>query len=338
MKRTKKKIIGALCIAAIIVIGGVVYTYSKNTNNPIKSSETSVTIDVNKGEAFYTLLDRLKGEGILRSEFMTKLYLKINGISPKVIPGTYTIDSDTSLKELLTRLQTEDNLKVTIPEGYDISEIGNKLQEAGLFTKDEFIKAVENYKLPSFIKEVPGRRYQLEGYLFPDTYAIPKGSSPDYVIQAMLKRFKAEIDALEKQYGVTLNAEQIDELVTKASIIENEARVDKERPIIASVINNRLKTNMPLQIDATVIYALGKHVDVVTYKDLKVDSKYNTYKNKGLPIGPISNPGKKSLEAALKPASTDYLYYILVPGTNEHKFTKSGNEFNEFRKKYGYDD
>lgn len=337
MKKINKKVIGSIAFLIIFIGGSMIYMYTKNMNSPIVSSSDSVTINVEKGEGFYSLLDRLKSEGLLRNEFMTKLYLKFNGEKPNVIAGTYTVDSDITLKKLLNKLQTEEGVKVVIPEGYDISDIGEEFQKAGLFSKEDFIKAIENYKLPSFVKKVEGRRYELEGYLFPDTYNFPKGATPDYVIKTMLDKFKFEIDNIQKENGVTLTADEISDLVTKASIIENEARVDEERPLISSVIDNRLKIDMPLQIDATVIYALGKHVDVVTYKNLKVDSRYNTYKYKGLPIGPISNPGKESLVAALNPAKTNYLYYILVPGTNKHEFTSNGTEFNKLRKKYGYD-
>ena len=152
----------------------------------------------------------------------------------------------------------------------------------------------------------------------------------------MLDKFQSVMKEVESETGVTVPTDEIDEVVTKASLIEKEARTEKDRPLISSVIDNRIEKNMPLQIDATVIYALGKHVDKVLYKHLEVESPYNTYKNKGLPVGPIANPGKPSLIAALEPAKTDYIYYLLNPKTGEHYFTNSYSEFEKKKVEFGY--
>ena len=197
----------------------------------------------------------------------------------------------------------------------------------GFFSKEEFLSAVEKYPLPSYVKKEKGRRFALEGYLFPDTYEFARGEEPDKVIKTMIDEFQNILKEAEQQTGVTIDQSQIDNIVTKASVIEREANTFKDMQLVSGVIDNRLAINMPLQIDATVIYALGKHVDKVYYKDLDVQSPYNTYLHKGLPIGPICIPGIKAIEAALKPAKTNAIYYIL--NGKEHYFTDSYQKFLE---------
>ncbi|MEG0238168.1 MAG: endolytic transglycosylase MltG [Clostridium sp.] len=334
--RKKRNFWVIVVVLLIIVVGGTIFMYNKTVNHPIKSNEETITINVKEGEGFYSLLNDLKSQNLIKNEFFIKMYLKLNKITPNVTEGTYKVSSDTDLQNLINTLESVNTTKVVIPEGYTVSQIGDVLEKSGLFSKEEFIKATKNYKLPSYIKTNKEVRDPLEGFLFPDTYAFKEGITPDEVIKTMLTQFETVLKEVEKETGVQIPEDKIYETVTKASVIEKEARVDEDRPIISSVIDNRLQKGMNLQIDATVIYALGKHVDVVSLNDLKVDSPYNTYKHKGLPVGPICNPGKPSLIAALKPAKTDYLFYLLVPGTNKHDFTNSGNEFNKLREKYGY--
>lgn len=332
----KSKIILIVFVLLIILLGATVFMYTRTINHPLKSDKDSIVVEVNEGEGFYTLLNELKEKGLIDNEIFIKVYLKLNKVVPKVSKGTYTIKTDVSLSEFLKTLETENAVKVVIPEGYTVTQIAEVLEKYGLFSKEDFLKAVSEYPLPDYIKKDNKRRYALEGFLFPDTYSFPIGVKPDTVIKTMLDKFKSVMEEAEKEAGVTVPTNQIDEVVTKASLIEREARTERDRPLIASVIDNRIKKGMPLQIDATVIYALGKHVDKVLYKHLEVNSPYNTYKNKGLPEGPIASPGKPSLIAALKPAKTDYLYYLLDPNTGEHYFTSSYPDFEKKKVEFGY--
>ena len=187
--------------------------------------------------------------------------------------------------------------------------------------------------MPSYVKDNPDKRYNLEGFLFPDTYSFEIGVEPQYIIETMIKRFEEvfkEITASD-----TITEEEVEKVVNVASIIEKEARVDEDRPLIASVIYNRLKQNMPLQIDATVIYAHGYYIESVRNRHLAIESKYNTYLYKGLPVGPICNPGVESLKAALNPASTDYLFYLLA-SDDEHYFTNNYDDFLKKKEELGY--
>ena len=221
---------------------------------------------------------------------------------------------------------------VMIPEGYSIDMMAKKLEDQGVFKADDFIKAVENtdqYK-NAFIKDIPstkGTKYKLEGYLYPDTYKIYKSSKPKDLIQKMLDNFDTKYSALAKDYK---GKHSMGEIMTIASMIEREAKVESERPVIAGVIENRLAKKMKLQIDPTVLYTTTNglyNAKKVYYKDLKVKTAYNTYVIKGLPAGPICNPSETAISAAMNPKKHDYLYYRTDGSKNgTHIFTKTFNE------------
>jgi UPF0755 protein len=214
------------------------------------------------------------------------------------------------------------NIKVTIPEGFTIEEIGQTLQKSGLVTEKDFINEAENWTDNNywFLIGLPNDKHKLDGFLFPATYSFPKNATSKTIINEMLKTFEINIEP-NKSY-ITENKLNIRNIVITASLIEKEAGKDVDRPKIASVIYNRLNKNMPLQIDATILYVIG-HKDKLYYKDLAVQSPYNTYLNKGLPPSPICNPGTKSINAAIHPSNTNYLYYVLDSKTNEHVFSKT---------------
>lgn len=216
-------------------------------------------------------------------------------------------------------------VKVTIPEGYTNEEIGQVLQKSGLVTEKDFINETENWTDNNywFFKGLPNDKHKLDGFLYPATYYFPKNASSKTIINKMLKTF--EINMQPNKNYITKNKLNIRNIVITASLIEKEAGKDVDRPKIASVIYNRLNNNMPLQIDATIIYIIG-HKDKLYNKDLAVQSPYNTYLNKGLPPSPICSPGTKSINAAIHPANTDYLYYVLNSKTNEHIFSKTYDE------------
>jgi len=213
-------------------------------------------------------------------------------------------------------------VKVTIPEGYTYQEVGQALQKSGLVTENDFINQVENWTDNSywFLKGLPNDKHILDGFLYPATYSFQKDASSKTIINKMLKTF--EINMKPNENYITQNELNIRNVITTASLIEKEAKKDDDRPKIASVIYNRLNNKMPLQIDATILYILG-HKNKLYNKDLTVKSPYNTYLNKGLPPSPICNPGTKSIDAALHPAITDYLFYVLNSKTNEHVFSKT---------------
>ncbi|MGL5151098.1 MAG: endolytic transglycosylase MltG [Clostridium sp.] len=342
MNKNKMKIIlGTVVIVATIAMGGIGFTYYNTSKHPLSSKgEEKINITVNEGEGFYSLVNRLKKEGIIKNVQFIKLNVKLNDLDVNIIPGTYSVNSDTSLKELLETLKKEDfsknQIKITIPEGYTIEQMGDVFEEKGLFTKEEWLNAVKSYTVPSFIKNADKTRYALEGYLQAETYMFKNNATPDYVIEKMLEQFKNTLKEVEKQTGITIKDDDITRVITIASLIEEESKIDEDRRMISSVIQNRIAQNMKLQIDATVIYAHGKHLERVLYKHLELDSPYNTYFINGMPIGPIASPGIKSIIAAITPETSDYLYYLLSPDKKSHSFSKTLEEHNRKKIEFGY--
>ncbi|MPQ43098.1 endolytic transglycosylase MltG [Clostridium tarantellae] len=340
-KKGKSKLFIILAIFIILILANlIVFTvkYTSNEKKPLEISKNEVNVTVNKGESLYGIFERLNNEGILKSSFFSKIYANFNGVKGGIQPGEYSFKQDTSLKEFIEILQTGKviSTKITFPEGYTIDDIAKKLDESGLATKVEFLEAVKTYPLPSYVKPNENERYALEGFLFPDTYNFSPKITSNEIIETMLSRFEEVMKEIEKETGKTISEEEYEKYVTIASMIEKEARIDNERSKIASVIYNRLNKDMNLQIDATVLYALGKHKEVVLYKDLKINSPYNTYKIKGLPAGPICNPGKPSLLAAINPEQTEYLFYVYSSIENKHVFSKTYEEHKKISKDLGY--
>jgi UPF0755 protein len=211
-------------------------------------------------------------------------------------------------------------------------QIGGLLVSHKICTLAQWNAALEKEYEYDFLQNIAAGPHCLEGFLFPDTYSLPEDVSAEQVINLMLKNFEK---VWNQEFAGTASQKNMSvyKTVTIASMVEREARVNSERKTIAGVIYNRLNQNMPLQIDATVVYALGGHKDVVTYADLEVNSPYNTYKYAGLPPGPISCPGKASLNAALNPEKHSY-YYYLAKGDGSHYFSKTYDEHLQAKQKY----
>jgi UPF0755 protein len=244
----------------------------------------------------------------------------LRGRDRALMPGTYVLRSGQSYGAILRDLTEGRGLvhTVTVPEGFALSTILPLLSRTLELSRDSLDAVVRDSALRAELG-VPTRT--LEGYLFPDTYSFPAGTSARDVVRAMVRRFEQawlpEWDARLAELGTTRH-----EIVTLASIVEKEARLAEERPVIAAVYRNRLRIGMALQADPTVQYALGRHTARVLYKDLEIDSPYNTYKYPGLPPGPIASPGAASLEATLYPADVRYLYFVAHPD-GHHEFRET---------------
>lgn len=330
-----KKIIIIFVIFILLAISFIFL--NRVIKKPLKGKE-DIVVTIEDGDSFYTLLSNLQKNNQIKFVPIIKVYVKITNNTADLKPGEYKLHNNMSVKEIITVLNggTAINMvNFTVPEGFNIDEIANKLEIEGICTKDEFIHAVATYELPSYVKESKLKRYDLEGFLFPDTYKFSKQSDPIEVVNKMVERFEEVWTEILKEANIKVKDEDIEKVITIASMIEKEARVDEERVTISSVIYNRLNINMKLQIDATVIYALGSHVDTVLNKHLEVESPYNTYLIEGLPVGAISNPGAPSIFAALKPENTDYLFYVLQKD-DKHYFTNSDVDFMNKLEELGY--
>lgn len=279
-----------------------------------------VRVLIPSGASFRTAADSLEKSGVIGSGRLFRIYAKLSSRDRSIKPGTYELRPGLSWRELLDDL-TEGRalvVTVTIPEGWSLAEIVPQLARKLEVPVESVEAAVRDSALRAAL-QVPTPT--LEGYLFPETYTFAPGSSARDAVTEMTREFqrrwRAEWSAQLDSTGMTRH-----DAVTLASIVEKEARVADERPIIAGVYVNRLRAGMLLQADPTVQYALGEHVSRVLYKHLETDSPYNTYRYPGLPPGPIASPGTASLEAAIHPAEVPYLYFVARPdGRHEFRAT-----------------
>ena len=275
---------------------------------PAISQDSQIEIEIPFGATYKQALTILEDEGLIKDKIIFLIIGKIYGLDRKIRAGFYLfkgrLNPWQAFKKLLKGEVIEYNL--TINEGDSLLEIGKKLENLGLVRLERFLELSKDKQiLDSFNINAPS----LEGYLFPETYRVPKGATSEFVVRIMVNKLKKEysgkLKEREKELGWTEN-----QVLTLASIIEKEAVVDEERAIISGVYHNRIRLNMPLQADPTAIYGIKAHGSKITLQDLKNRTHYNTYIITGLPPGPIASPGIKSIVAALYPAQVPYLFFV----------------------------
>lgn len=273
-----------------------------------------------RGASFAQAADSLGRTGLIGSPNLFRLYGRLTGGDRNIKPGTYLIKPGTPWKDIVIALNGGHGLvnTITIPEGYTLAQITPLVVRTLKVPAESVYAAVRDTVLLARL-DIPNPT--IEGYVFPDTYAFPDGTTARQAIREMVfsfeRHWKPEWDSSIVDLKVNRN-----DLVTMASIVEREARLPEERAVIAAVYYNRLRIGMRLQADPTVQYALGHHVGRVLYRDLAVESPYNTYRHKGLPPGPIASPGAASLQAAANPASVPYLYFVASrDGHHEFRMT-----------------
>lgn len=323
-KRKKaKKVCLVLLVVVIVMVGGALYTeYAPNN----QTGEVIVTVPQSASTA--QIAKELKKDGLIESEMFFRVMSKLRGIDGKYNYGKFKLDKSASYEEIFKTLtqvsQSEEAVKVVIPEGYEIYKIADLLEEKGLIDKKKFYDLINYGEFDyDFVKDVPQRDNRLEGYLFPNTYMFMPNDEYG-IIDEMLSQFDevyGKYSARAEELGMTM-----DEVITLASIIEREALGDEDRKLVSSVFHNRINSDeYPyLQSCATVQYVLKERKANLSIADTKIDSPYNTYINPGLPIGPIASPGEKAIEAALYPEESDYFFFVYRNG--KHYFAKTNRE------------
>jgi UPF0755 protein len=300
---TKSALLSLVVVIVVTACGGA-------PGRPVRAT-------VPAGSSFAAAADSLGRVGIIRSPRLFRLYALVRGGDRRIQPGTYMLPRGSSYGTALDALRTGKGLvaTVTIPEGYSLAQIVSLLtSRLGLSSESLHAAARDTALLHRLDVPTP----TLEGYLFPDTYIFPAQTTARAAIAAMVRRFE---QVWQPEWTARLDTIKLSQhdVVTLASIVEKEARLAAERPVIAAVYMNRLRDRMLLQADPTVQYALGEHQSRVLYKHLEVISPYNTYRNPGLPPGPIASPGRASLVAALYPANVPYKYFVAHPD-GHHEF------------------
>jgi UPF0755 protein len=294
---------------------------------PVNSGGEEKKVFIQKGFSFKQVVQLLKKEGLLRSSKKFYFMAKFFGSTDKVKAGEYSMNTSMLPQEILQKILRGEVIRyrVTIPEGYTIRQIAAYLENQGIIKDQEgFLRLASS---PEFIVSLGIEGERLEGYLFPDTYFFPKGLPPEEIIRTMVQNFqqvyRTDFTLRAAELGLTDR-----EIIILASIIEKETGLVEERPIISAVFHNRLKRGIALCSDPTVIYGLGEFDGNLRKEDLEKETPYNTYLIKGLPPGPISNPGESSILAALYPAPVEYLYFV-SRNNGTHYFSTSLREHNE---------
>jgi len=309
-------------VILIILIVGLAAVWWKNGTSAVNRQNPAPTIFViEKGQGIRDVANKLKQENLIKDPVVFFLLVKQLGLDGKIQAGSFRLNQTMTADEIANGL-THGTLDIwlTIPEGKRAEEI-----------------AVILKSIPTYQETWVERLSQQEGYLFPDTYLIPRDADIDQIVSILTNTFESKFKEVTTQ-NTTLSKEEI---VTIASLLEREAKLAEDYPMVSSVIANRLDIGMALQIDATVQYALGYSEEEktwwkkgLTYEDLEINSPYNTYQNTGVPPGPISNPGLSALQAAANPATSDYLFYI-SDSTGHNHYAKTNEEHNANIKKYG---
>ncbi|MEP0829124.1 MAG: endolytic transglycosylase MltG [bacterium] len=313
-------------VLTLLLLSGGYFAVQLLTPYDLGEERRSVIID--EDDLFPRISERFRQGGIIQSEFLFKTAAVIGGIDRYISPGRYDFEGKVSLYDVLLKLKRQEvaTATVTIPEGSNIYKIGSILSSTLMLDSAAFV----NFALDTVKTR---RQYQLEGlegYLFPDSYRFRFGIKPEKVCEVLVREFYARAGRLlDSANNCKLSVRQI---VTLASILEAEAVHKEELRLISSVYHNRLRRQMPLQADPTVLYALREPSRSLLYRDLEIDSPYNTYKVRGLPPGPINSPGLAAIEAALNPAESEFLYFV-ADGSGRHIFSKTLEEHNRAKRR-----
>ncbi len=307
----------------------------------VSGTPREVAVVVPEGADAMDIARILEENGLVNSKYYFYVQARLNGSYENFYYGTFKLNTGMTTRDIMDALKTmpeaadTNDVRITIPEGKNIKQIAELLESKELFSAADFLEACNsteyNYDFLDGIKDRPN---YLEGYLFPDTYFLSDNPTPEELIKKMLNRFDDVFDYDMRTRAAELGL-TIDQVVIMASIIEREISVPNERILASSVIYNRLSEGMPLQMCSTVMYILDKQKDRLLETDLQIQSPYNTYINPGLPVGPIAGPGKASLVAALNPADTKDLYFVLKDEkTGEHFFTPNYDAFLQAKAQY----
>ena len=322
-------VLGILC-ACFVAAGFGLYLY-RYAVTPTQSDQTSVVIWIESGQSFPETVAQLQEHGLVRYPEKFRLLARLRSDDRHIRAGEYVLRRSMSPAAILDILVRGETLlhKVVVPEGSTVFDIGRIVERAGLITHEAFLNAALD---PQLISSLGLGGDTLEGYLFPETYHFPKGVTPREVIDKMVAHFRTVFtpEWIERAEAMGLSTHEV---ITLASIVEKETATPEERPLIAAVFLNRLKRNMRLESDPTVIYGMKDFNGNLTRKDLEIPTPYNTYQIAGLPPGPIANPGRESIAAVLYPSEEPYLYFV-SKNNGSHHFSRTLSEHNQMVRRY----
>ena len=325
-----RKLVSALVVIALLGLGTsrALDWWNFNLNTPVSQSSQQVVFHIDQGELANQISEDLYTQRLIRDRNAFDLYVRLTNAGPKFEAGTFLLNRNMSMVQIINALEhgRPDQIVVTIPEGFPLKFQAQYVEKSGIGTAADYLTAAKDPSLAAlydFLSSRPaGADPPLEGYLFPDTYLVDKSVGMKELVKAQLNQFGNVFSpALRQQASqptAARSAETVEAIVILASMVEREANKDSDRGNVCSVYFNRLKIGMPLGVDGTLLYALGRLTPEPTYAELQTNTPYNTRKHAGLPPGPISNPGKAALLACINPPETKYLYYFTDPQGTTH--------------------
>lgn len=336
-RKRRSGVINIILLIGIVVLasmGGL--AWFGGAQGAVDTSDSrEIYVDIAQGSSTQSIAEALYQHGLIRSELVFAWISRTHGYDGQYQSGAFTFSRNMDMATIMDILKTGSNnlAKITIPEGFSQEQIKNRLVSEGVLTAESFDDAVKNgaFDYP-FLEGIDRDEYGLEGYLFPKTYMMNKNANANEVVNRLLRQFDTEVTedlyARAEEIGMSMN-----DAVILASIIEKEAVVPEDRPVISGVFHNRLKIDMKLQSCATVQFALGEVKPRLTIKDTQIDSPYNTYLITGLPPAPICSPRLESIQVALYPEQTDYLFFV-AKGDGSHAFARTNAEHEANKRKY----
>ncbi len=315
-------------VVAFLVLAGSGVLWVHRQINPPGESGPEVRLTVDEGMSTSDIGELLEREGIIVNADIFKYYARLTGVG-SIEAGDYSLEQRSDLSDVVKVLEggaakAEDE-RITVPEGLTLSEVAKVVGRMPGRSAEKFLEVANSGTIRSQYQ--PAGNNSLEGLILPETYFVTKGDDEAKILRKMVDSFdqlatQLNLSGAAARFGITPY-----QAVIVASMVEREARVDEDRGKVARVIYNRLERKMPLQIDATVLYALNRPQESVSFKDREVNSPYNTYRIPGLPPGPIASPGRKSLEATVSPTAGNWIYYVLTDANGRHSFTADDREF-----------
>jgi UPF0755 protein len=328
-----KKIKISFLIFVIVILAGM-YVWQGMYFPIDKNSKKEIIFSIKRGEGTKEISINLEKEGLIKMATLFRIYAIFKGTSGRLQAGEYLVSPSMSIPEITQIFVSGSVLKdkITFIEGWTISEIAQYLEEKE-FSREEFFELVKKDFSGefSFLKDKP-KDLDLEGYIFPDTYEIRKGEALEEIINKTLQNLDKKL-TMEMKEEINRQGKTIFETINMASMIEREVKTLEDKKIVSGILWKRIKNGMPLQVDATILFITGKKGVDISIEEIKIDSPYNTYKYRGLPLGPISNPGFESIKAATYPINSDYWYYLSTP-EGKTIFSKTLVEHNIAKEKY----
>ena len=329
------RLLNKICISSVVVVSllcltvGIMYI----ADNKILDKETNedmAAIRIEPGESLVSIAEKLKIEGVIKCPKLFCIYGKVNKLSGKIKFGLHSVSRGVGYKEIYenissSELSSDIYTKLTIPEGFTVRQIAERLASEKIVNEEVFLKLAKKGDFQYwFLEDVPYYEggYRLEGFLYPQTYYFEKGISEKEVIDEMLKEFEKNTEKYKEKYS----SKKFYDIIKLASIVERETFINKEKDIVAGVFYNRLNQGVKLESCATVEYVLNTRKKVLSLEDISIDSEYNTYKELGLTPTPISNPSVESIKAASEPLDTEYMFFVAKNDGSGHMFAKTYKE------------